>query len=201
MPPTNQLSALAPLDAKLIASLEKNEVALITREAVLRLTELPYRQRLEEKDAAAFMPPAMAAALIREGNRSVGTLTYGWGSGGNPDPSGEYLRAVQAALRSPQGAHIKALFWDYPSLFQHPPGGKRTPEQEAAFKGGMHDAPRMQELQPPRHRRLCHSAVSLTRATPPRPRHRAQRHGLCIRERPRHDGAAAQGGAAAPKGL
>ena len=77
MPPTtNPLDALAPLDAKLIASLEKNEVALITREAVLRLTELPYRQQLEEADAAAFMPPAKAAALIREGNRSAGTLTY-----------------------------------------------------------------------------------------------------------------------------
>ena len=26
------------------------------------------------------------------------------------------------------------IFWDYPCLFQHPPGGKRTEEQDRVFK-------------------------------------------------------------------
>ena len=51
-------------------------------------------------EPGALMPPAEAAALIRSGTREVGTLTYGWGSGADPDPDGAYLRSVQAALRT-----------------------------------------------------------------------------------------------------
>ena len=29
------------------------------------------------------------------------------------------------------------IFWDYPCLFQHPPGGKRTPEQDELFKWAL----------------------------------------------------------------
>ena len=79
------------------------------------------------------MPPAEAAALIRSGKREAGSLTYGWGFGGDPDPDGAYLRSVQAALRTPPCAHIKALFWDFASLYQHPPGDKRTADEDAAF--------------------------------------------------------------------
>ena len=50
---------------------------------------------------------------------------------------GAYLRGVQAALLTPACAHIKALFWDYASLFQHPPGGRRTAGQDAAFQRGL----------------------------------------------------------------
>ena len=126
-------AALAPLDLGLIAALERGDIALIRTESLLELTKLPYRQQLEATSPGALVPPAEAAALIRSGARKVGALTYGWGSGGDPDPDGAYLRAVQAALRTPPCAHIKALFWDFASLYQRPPGGERTAEEDAAF--------------------------------------------------------------------
>ena len=132
------VTALAPLDRELIATLAQGDIALIRTESLLELTKLPYRQQLEAADPNAFMPPAESAALLRSGRREVGALTYGWCSGGDPDPDGAYLRSVQAALRTPACAHIKALFWDYASLFQHPPGGKRTDEQGAAFVRASH---------------------------------------------------------------
>ena len=125
--------ALAPLDLGLIAALERGDIALIRTESLLKLTKLPYRQQLEASNSGALMPPAEAAALIRSGKREAGSLTYGWGFGGDPDPDGAYLRSVQAALRTPPCAHIKALFWDFASLYQHPPGGKRTADEDAAF--------------------------------------------------------------------
>ena len=126
-------AALAQLDLDLIAILERGDIKLIRTESVLEFTKLPYRQQLEATNPGAFMPPAEAAALIRSGKREAGTFTYGWRFGGDPDPDGAYLRSVQAALRTPQCAHIKALFWDFASLYQHPPGGKRTADEDAAF--------------------------------------------------------------------
>ena len=126
-------NALAQLDLALIAILERGDIKLIRTESVLEFTKLPYRQQLEATNPGAFMPPAEAAALIRSGMRGAGTFTYGWRFGGDPDPDGAYLRSVQAALRTPQCAHIKALFWDFASLYQHPPGGKRTADEDAAF--------------------------------------------------------------------
>ena len=127
------VAALSPLDSALLATLEQGDIALVRTESLLKLSKLPYRQQLEVIDPTAFMPPAEAAALLRSGTRAVGALTYGWGCGGDCDPDGAYLRSVQAALRTEELAHIEVLFWDYPSLFQHPPGGRRTPKQEAAF--------------------------------------------------------------------
>lgn len=127
------VAALSPLDSALIATLEQGGIALVRTESLLKLSKLPYRQQLEAIDPTALMPPAEAAALLRSGTRAVGALTYGWGCGGDCDPDGAYLRSVQAALRTEELAHIEVLFWDYPSLFQHPPGGRRTPKQEAAF--------------------------------------------------------------------
>ena len=104
-------AALAALDATLIAALERSDIKLIRTEGLLKLNKLTYRQALEDHDISIFMPPAEAAALLRAGTREVGTLTYGWCSGPDPDPECEYLRAVQAALRDPLCSHIKALFW------------------------------------------------------------------------------------------
>ena len=93
-------AALAPLDATLIAALERGDIKLIRTVPLLKLTKLTYRQALEANDPSIFMPPAEAAALLRAGTRELGALTYGWCSGADPDTEGEYLRAVQAALRT-----------------------------------------------------------------------------------------------------
>ena len=41
------------------------------------------------------------------------------------------MKAVQGALI--EKPYIEALFWDYASLFQKPPGGERTNEEQEAF--------------------------------------------------------------------
>ena len=82
----------------------------------------------------------------------------GWLSPGDPDPAGRRLEVVRRALAENQ--HIEGLFWEcarghartkasaqlltssiclcvaphsYASLYQHPPGGRRTPEENEAF--------------------------------------------------------------------
>jgi len=94
---------------------------------------MPYRQQLEalEADGASpspLMQPDEAVDSIRRGDRSIAALTYGWAMGGNPDPTGERVAILQRALA--ELPYIVGLFWDYPSLFQHP----RDATQVAIFK-------------------------------------------------------------------
>jgi hypothetical protein len=104
--------------------------------------KMPNRQALEklEKEKSGVSPSPLlsgeeAAALVRSGDRSIGALTYGWLSPGDPDPDGSRIRVLRRALAG-MVIRIEALFWDFGSLFQNP----RTPGQEEAFqialKGG-----------------------------------------------------------------
>ena len=36
-----------------------------------------------------------------------------------------------------QEVHIEGVFWDYASLFQNPPGGQRTEEEQGAFRRSL----------------------------------------------------------------
>ena len=69
--------------------------------------------------------------LLRKGRRNVSALTYGWPTAGNADPTGHRARLLRRALR--ERPDIEAIFWDFPSLFQHP----RTEVQERKFKNGL----------------------------------------------------------------
>jgi hypothetical protein len=100
--------------------------------------KMPNRQALEELERSGASPspllsPQEAVALVERGDRSIGALTYGWLSPGDPDPAGSRIRVLRRALMR---LAIKALFWDFGSLYQAP----RTPEQkdffEIALKGG-----------------------------------------------------------------
>jgi hypothetical protein len=102
--------------------------------------KMPNRQALEEIERSGASPspllsPQEAAALVERGNRSIGTLTYGWLSPGDPDPKGSRIRVLRRALMG-MALRIEALFWDFGSLYQAP----RTPVQSASFdialKGG-----------------------------------------------------------------
>jgi hypothetical protein len=102
--------------------------------------KMPNRQALEELEKSGASPspllsPQEAAALVERGDRSIGTLTYGWLSPGDPDPDGSRIRVLRRALMG-MAIRIEALFWDFGSLYQNP----RTPEQTASFdialKGG-----------------------------------------------------------------
>ena len=141
-------TALGKLDTNLAAALDRGDIVLLRVTFLHSLAKLQYRQVLEspswcicpwQRDAniSPFLSSAEAVSLLRDSRRKIGALTYGWGSGGDPDPDAAYLRAVQTALRDASCSHIEALFWDYASLYQHPPGGRRTAEQEAAFKRAL----------------------------------------------------------------
>jgi len=82
------------------------------------------RQDLEARERAEgirfFHTPDEAVALIRGNGREVGSLSYGWASPDDPDPSGEYLRAARRFLKSELGAHVRGIFWDFMSLPQWP---------------------------------------------------------------------------------
>ena len=68
----------------------------------------------------------------------MAALSYGWGSSGDPNPSGEYLVAVRAFLRGREGRHVVGLFWDFGSLYQNqPPRLVRSEQQEVAFKAAL----------------------------------------------------------------
>eukprot|EP00900_Chrysochromulina_parva_P008028 jgi/Chrpa1/17226/Chrysochromulina_OHIO_Genome00024024-RA len=98
--------------------------------------KMPNRQALEEIERSlkgASPSPLLsceeAAALVERGDRSIGALTYGWLSPGDPDPDGSRFRVLRRALMG-MAIRIEALFWDFGSLYQAP----RTREQAASFK-------------------------------------------------------------------
>ena len=121
---------------------------------------------------------------------AAAAVSYCWETREHPDPEGNSFLALADALekcyeekkKEPlfQYRHFPediAIFWDYPCLFQHPPGGKRTEEQDRVFK--VRAAPPLLLLL------CCSHALHLFRHT-----HmhavwpREPRSGLCAR---RHD--------------
>ena len=76
-----------------------------------------------------FVSADSAVAMLSSGKRCVAVLSYAWATRDSPDPTGERLATLVEFLNSPEGKHIKAVFWDFISLFQWP----RTDEQEEAF--------------------------------------------------------------------
>ena len=57
--------------------------------------------------------------------------SHGWLSAGDPDPAGARIKVLRDALR--ELPHIEAVFFDFPSLFQH----ERSAPQHAAFKRAL----------------------------------------------------------------
>ena len=129
--------ALTELDAILIQVLLQGAIRLLRVEWLMKQLDhfrMPRRQVLEELEVSGVLPspllsPQEAAALVERGDRSIGALTYGWLSPGDPDPDGSRIRVLRRALMG-MAIRIEALFWDFGSLYQAP----RTPEQSASFK-------------------------------------------------------------------
>ena len=80
-------------------------------------------------------------------NRLAATaVSYCWETREHPDPECNSFLALADALEKCYEEKREgeqkyedfpediAIFWDYPCLFQHPPGGKRTEEQDRVFK-------------------------------------------------------------------
>ena len=133
--------ALTELDKIVIDVLLRGAIRLLCVKWLLMQPDnfkMLNRQALELLELSGASPSPLlsceeAAALVRRGDRSIGTLTYGWLMSGDPDPAGSRIRVLRRALKR---LNIKALFWDFGSLYQAP----RTQEQKVSFeialKGG-----------------------------------------------------------------
>ena len=142
-PGTKLRQALTELDKIVIDVLMCGAIRLLRVKWLLMQPanfKMPNRQALEEIERSGVSPSPLlsceeAAALVERGDRSIGALTYGWLSPGDPDPDGSRMRVLRRALKG-MLIRIEALFWDFGSLYQNP----RSPEQEEAFvialKGG-----------------------------------------------------------------
>ena len=95
------------LDERLITVLAKEDIRLLRVEWLLAQREdykIQRRQELEKLERAdqglsPFLTGEEAAALIRNGAREVGALSYGWLLPWDPDPTRERLRLLQRVLK------------------------------------------------------------------------------------------------------
>lgn len=125
---------LRSLDKYVLNELRAGSIRLVDADALRKwdpATPLPRRQQLKPR---VLLEPAAACALLERGDRSVGVLTYCWKTVPAPDPDNETLRAVQGFLRDdPRGRRLRAVFWDWCSLFQKGADGDRTADETALF--------------------------------------------------------------------
>eukprot|EP00966_Prymnesium_polylepis_P072889 1692674-Prymnesium_polylepis.1 len=131
-------TALTALDDRLVEALRCGDILLVRVEWLLAQPvkfRLVRRQQIEalEKNSALspLLTPDEAVALVRKGNRGVGVVSHAWLSAGEPDPAGERVRLLRRALE--ELPYIEALFFDFPSLFQH----ERSEAQSEAFKRAL----------------------------------------------------------------
>ena len=125
------LSTLTRLDDRLAETLGHGHIRLVRPEWLIAqcLSGGLIRpcQELRVLQPSPLLSPEEAVDVLRAGNRSVGALTLGWLTPGHSDPCGEHLACLQQALVVMP--HIKAVFWDFASLPQHP----RSEADEEAF--------------------------------------------------------------------
>ena len=80
-----------------------------------------------------FLSTEQAASLVGRARREICCFCYGWLLPTHPDPDGYHLVAVKRYLRSREGGHVQALYWDYACVMQPP----RTSEETAAFSDAI----------------------------------------------------------------
>ena len=146
--------------ARKMREAKKLEDPKLRAEAVAKLA-ITYRQAMPPE---AFMTPEEVEEQSKEINPgchrlAAAALSYCWELPSHPDPQGNSLLALADAveecyqrkkedqpskeMRRRQGGPYRdfpddmGIFWDYPCLFQHPPGGQRTPEQDELFKWAL----------------------------------------------------------------
>jgi len=114
------LAALTKLDDPLIEVLDRGDIRLLLAEWLLLQPEeylIQNRQELEKLEKAGESPSPLltseeAVQLIRQCNRGVGGLSYGWLSPRHPDPAGKRVKVVRQALRHERYSYIKGFFWE-----------------------------------------------------------------------------------------
>jgi len=111
---------------------------------------MPRRQDLERTDPDAFMDeeelrarsaPDRTGSFITK-KLALGALSYCWLTAEHPDPRGEQLVSLAAAIEAAEAGDQAfpgeaAFFIDFASLPQKGPGGRRTPAEAAAFSAAL----------------------------------------------------------------
>ena len=135
------LIALTRLDERLVIAFGGGDIRLVSSSWLLAQPpgfRVPHRQELEALERTGVSPSPLlsneeAKELLRRGQRGIGVLSHAWLSAGDPDPAGERMELLRSALL--QRPYLEACFFDYASLYQHPPGGgMRTDEEQASFE-------------------------------------------------------------------
>ena len=128
----------------------------LLREATIdeerRRLALPRRQDLERDEPEAFISPEELEALPRNkatGSLPLGASSYCWLTPEHPDPLGEQLVSLAAAIEraetegehgNPSGQAFPAeaaMFIDFGSLHQKDHEGKRSESEKAAFDDAL----------------------------------------------------------------
>ena len=135
---------LGHMDNHIHSILAAGVIRLLSISFVLAQNEgwLVQRRQVLERVDGALLAPGVASALLKEGNRRVLVLSYGWLTKGHPDPNGDRVRVLVRFLRNnPSVGDGGGIFWDFASLPQHAlEHGKlvrRTNEEEAIFQSGL----------------------------------------------------------------
>ena len=108
-----ELATLSSLDDHLAHALEDGALRLLSSSWLKRQPEgyrIQRRQQLEALKTSPFLSATEAVALLRRGTRSIGVLSYGWLSAGDPDIVGERIQLLRATLA--EATYIEALFWE-----------------------------------------------------------------------------------------
>ena len=116
--------ALSAFDDRLAGALRAAIIRLLRAEWLLAQPEdfkLPYRQQLEELEKSGTSPspllsPEEAVALLLQGDRSLGAVTHGWLSPGDPDPAGRRMKLLRRVLK--ERRYIVAIFFECAPLIE-----------------------------------------------------------------------------------
>lgn len=145
-----RISAIIPpdLEERVLPLLKNGVIRILDVDWLLEMPEDYIICRRQDLPDEAFLPPA-AAAILLDSARFV-VLSYSWLTKQHPDPEGFHFRKIRHYLDSHRERivastmslkhehfHKTGMFWDFASLPQKGPDGKRTPEEKEIFKRGL----------------------------------------------------------------
>lgn len=124
------------------APLRSGAIALLDAAYLVTLAEssgiIQHRQALPAQ-AFISLDELKATGQTTDSLRIV-AVSHTWLQPSHPDPFGHNLAILATVLRARTRSGVGgrwAVFYDYASLFQHPPGGRRTPDEERLFREAL----------------------------------------------------------------
>lgn len=124
------------------APLRSGAIALLDAAYLISLAEsngiIQHRQALPA-EAFISLDELKATGQTTDSLRVI-AVSHTWLQPSHPDPLGHNLAILATVLRARTRSGVGgrwAVFYDYASIFQHPPGGRRTPDEERLFREAL----------------------------------------------------------------